>query len=132
MTDFAHATAQSDTTPSGQATWRDVLVDVVIGGRLRAPIACDTKLEAQAQWEAGQTMPLLVTLLLAGASAVLSQIGFDGAAGSPMWIGVFGICAVSAFARVSRNYQKAFVAALVAKGLCKEEAEAAYQARYHD
>jgi hypothetical protein len=130
MTDFAHATSQTDTTQGGQINWRDLLVDLMVVGHLRAPLPCDTKLEAQARWEAAQTIPLLITLLVAGASAVMSQTG--GGSSAPFWIGMFSVCALSAITRVGRSYHKVFVSAHIAKGHSGEEAEAAYQVRYQD
>jgi hypothetical protein len=89
-----------------------------------------TKLDAQSEWEAGQTIPLLITLACGGGAAVLSQLS-NGVLAS-LWVCVFGVCAWIAVRRVGCTYQAAFVAALVHEGLSHDEAEAVYQKRYAD
>jgi hypothetical protein len=110
--------------------WGDILTDVVRVGHLRAPMPGATKLDAQAEWEAGQTIPLLITLACCGGAAVMSQLN-NGLLAS-LWVGVFGVCAWFAVRRVGCTYQAAFVAALEHEGLSPEDAEAVYQSRYGD
>jgi hypothetical protein len=112
--------------------WRDMLVDVMRVGHLRTPMPGITKLDAQAQWEAGQTIPLMITLMVAGVAAVASQLSDAGGVTSTLWVGVFGLCGLAALTRVGRSYHKVFVSALVAEGFSEDEAESAYQARYRD
>jgi hypothetical protein len=112
--------------------WRDMLIDIVRIGHLRMPMPSTTKLEAQAQWEASQTIPLMITLMVAGVAAVASQFTTPGGATSTFWVGVFGVCGLAALSRVGRSYHKVFVSALIAEGLGEADAESAYQARYRD
>jgi hypothetical protein len=98
--------------------------------RLQSLSLAPTKLDAQAEWEAGQTIPLLITLALGGSAAVMSQLS-NGLLAS-LWIGIFGVCAWIAVRRVGCTYHAAFVAALVHEGLSPDEAEALYQRRYAD
>jgi hypothetical protein len=113
-------------------TWRDMVVDVVRVGHLRAPMPGTTKLDAQAQWEASQTIPLMITLMAAGVAAVASQLADAGSVTSTFWVAVFGVCGLAALGRVGRSYHKVFVSACVAHGRSAEEAENDYQARYLD
>jgi hypothetical protein len=110
----------------------DILIDVLRVGHLRTPMPGITKLDAQAQWEAGQTIPLMITLMVAGVAAVASQLSDAGGVTSTLWVGVFGLCGLAALTRVGRSYHKVFVSALVAEGFSEDEAESAYQARYRD
>jgi hypothetical protein len=98
--------------------------------RLQRVAGAPTKLDAQAQWEAVQTIPLLLTLVAAGAAAVLSQLntGFS----STIWVAIFGFCALLAVRRVGRTYRQVFIAALMAEGVSADQAEAVYQTRYAD
>jgi hypothetical protein len=127
MTDFARSHHQ---TP--RIDFRHILVDLIKVGHVRAPIAAETKLDAQAQWEANQTLPLLITLLVAGVAAVMSQMGSASQSGASIWIVAFGLCAASALARVGTSYHDAFVRALMAQGLDQASAEADFQSRYAD
>jgi hypothetical protein len=127
MTDFARIETQNT-----GLNWRSLLVGLIKVGHLPAPLEADTKLEAQAQWEANQTLPLLITLLIAGISAVLSQMVAVGQNGSLIWIALFGACALSAVTRVGRSYRQAFVRAHIVAGLDADSAEALYQGRYAD
>jgi hypothetical protein len=127
MTDFARPPHQNS-----HLNWHTLLMDLIKVGHLRAPIEANTKLDAQAQWEASQTLSLLVTLLVAGFAAVMSQVGGDGQASSPVWVALFGICALSALTRVGRSYRQAYVRACVTNGIDVDSAEDAYQNRYAD
>lgn len=99
-------------------------------GAFRGPLNVATKLDAQAQWEAMQTLPLIMTLLAGGIAAIMSQL----TAGDSTYIciGGFGLSAMAALRLVFRSYRAVFIDALVSGGLTREQAEAQYQARYND
>jgi hypothetical protein len=132
MTDFAQSTSKPDFAFASPARLGRGLVALARLGTYQGPLVADTKLAAQGQWEASQTLPLLATLVVAGASAVLSQIGLDGGPGSPVGIAVFGVCLVLVVKRVGRSYRDVFIGAEMANGLSRDEAEADYQSRYAD
>lgn len=89
-----------------------------------------TKLDAQAQWEAAQALPLLVTLLIAAAAAILSQL--SSGLTSTIWVAVFGFVGLVAVRQVNRTYRQAFLSALIAEGVSPDQAEEVYQKRYAD
>lgn len=117
---------------SAVLSWRRLFLDVVHVGHLRTPMPAITKLDAQAQWEASQTIPLMITLMVAGVAAVASQMtGVDSWA-SIMWIVVFAVCGLGALVRVGHSYHRVFTKACLQNGMTAHEAEEAYQGRYRD
>jgi hypothetical protein len=113
-------------------SWRGLFLDVLRVGHLRVPMPATTKLDAQAQWEAKQTIPLMITLMVAGLAAVASQMADVDSWASFLWIGVFAVCGLGALARVGHSYHRVFTKACLQGGMTAFEAEEAYQGRYRD
>jgi hypothetical protein len=55
------------------------------------------------EWEAKQAIPLLITLVIAGACAVGSQLPIGHAWVSPLCVGGFGLCVLSIVTRFRKQ-----------------------------